>query len=243
MAAPRFLAQDAQAAARLRLSEDAAHHARAVLRLRLDDPVVVFDGRGHEYDARVVDLTARAVEVAVGAARTPRAESALAVTLALAALKGDRMEWALQKAVELGVSELRPLVTARTDAAARPALQGSRDARWQRVLVGAAEQCGRAVVPRLLPTVELPTLLQATPAHAARLFFFEGAEGAGLRARQAARDVLAVVGPEGGFSADEVALARAQGFEVTSLGPRVLRAETAALAALSVLQALWGDLA
>lgn len=242
MTAPRFLAEDACPDACLRLSDDAAHHARAVLRLRANDTVVVFDGRGHEYDARLLALGARGVEVRIEAARQPRAESPLAVTLALAALKGDRMEWALQKAVELGVVAVQPLITTRTDAASRPALQGSRDARWRRVLVGAVEQCGRAVVPHLLPTVTLTALLEAPSSQAARLLFYEGAEAGGLRALVPAQNVLTVVGPEGGFTPDEVAQARARGFTIASLGPRVLRAETASVAALSALQTLWGDL-
>lgn len=243
MSLPRLWAEDARSDARLLLSDDAAHHARAVLRLRVDDALVLFDGRGAEYDARLVALPGRGVEVQVGHARRPRAESPLTVTLALAALKGDRMEWALQKAVELGVSALCPLISARCDSAARPALHGSRDTRWRRVLVGATEQCGRATLPRLLPTVELTTLLRAPQIEAARLLFYEGAEAGGLRGQAPVQSVLAVVGPEGGFTADEVALARAQGFTIASLGPRVLRAETASVAALSVLQTLWGDLA
>jgi 16S rRNA (uracil1498-N3)-methyltransferase len=238
---PRLYCPGAACDARVALPPDAAHHARVVLRLRPGAPVRLFDGAGHEYAATLETLTPREARARVTAEVAPRPESPLPVTLALAALKGDRMEWALQKAVELGVADLRPLVTLRTDSAARPALQGARHERWTRVTVSAAEQCGRAVVPAVAPAVTLEALL-AERFLGLRLLFCERAGQASPAALPRPERVLALVGPEGGWDDAEIEAARAAGCIAVGLGPRVLRAETAVVAALTALQVLWGDL-
>ena len=130
------------------LPDHVAHHAREVLRLRAGAEVHVFDGAGHEWHAVLDEVSRRIVSARMLQAVAARAESPLRLVLAMAALKGDRMELVLQKATELGVAEIWPVVTFRTDAAARPALEGSRAERWERVASGAAEQCGRATVPQ-----------------------------------------------------------------------------------------------
>jgi 16S rRNA (uracil1498-N3)-methyltransferase len=173
-----------------------------------------------------------------------RPESSLRLALAMAALKGDRMEPVLQKATELGVAEIWPVVTFRTDAAARPALSGSRSERWERVVSSAAEQCGRAHVPLVAPTATLGDLLERT---------FEGRRVALLEttghpplaslAIDPKAPLLLLVGPAGGFEPAEAEELRAAGFLAASLGPRILRAETAAVAAVAIAQARWGDLA
>lgn len=238
---PRFHDPAAAPGARLTLPEHVAHHAREVLRLRAGAVVRIFDGAGHEYEA-VLDSVARHGVVAhLGAQAQARPESPLRAVLAVAALKGDRMELVIQKATELGVSEIRPLVTMRTDAAARPALRGSRDERWHKVASGAAEQCGRAVVPEVWPTAPLGALLRE-PSRGRRLLFL-GAPGTPPVAREPRpAEALLLVGPPGGFEERETQAALAAGFEAASLGPRVLRTETAALAALTTVQLLWGDL-
>lgn len=242
MSAPRFHVPEAAPGARLHLPEHSAHHAREVLRLRAGSSVRVFDGRGAEYDA-VLDLVARqGVTARVTGPAEPRPESPLQVTLALSPLKGDRMELVVQKATELGVAAVHPVITARTDAAARPALKGSRQERWDKVASGAAEQCGRAVVPLVAPTVVLDEFLRAVPP-GLRLLFLEVPGQPGLRTLPAAREVVALVGPAGGWDPREVDRLAAAGFQPVGLGPRVLRAETAAVAVLVALQALWGDLA
>jgi len=139
------------------------------------------------------------------------------------------------------VAEIRPVITVRTDAAARPALKGSRQERWEKVASGAAEQCGRAVVPLVAPTVTLTTLL-AEPFDGLQLFFLERSGPAPLSALPRPQRVLMLVGPAGGWEDAEVAQATAAGFVPAGLGPRILRAETAALAAVSAVQVLWGDL-
>ena len=162
--------------------------------------------------------------------------------LAVSPLKGDRMELVIQKATELGVAEIWPVVTARTDAAARPALRGTRHERWDKVASGAAEQCGRAVVPEVAPTMTLEQCV-ARPLDGARVVLLE-TEGqpplASLSPRP--RALLLLVGPAGGFDATEVARLTTGGFHLAGLGPRILRSETAAVVAVALAQGLWGDL-
>jgi len=239
----RFHVSAAAPGARVELPEHAAHHAREVLRLHAGDLVRVFDGAGAEFEAVLDEVTRRRVSARLGSAAEARAESPLHLVLALSPLKGDRMELALQKATELGVAEVWPVVTFRTDAAARPALRGTRSERWDRVVSGAAEQCGRAVVPPVAPTSTLDDLI-ARPFAGARAALLEtpGHPPLASLAVDPARPLLLLVGPAGGFEAMEAARLRAAGFLAASLGPRILRAETAALAAVAVAQAVWGDL-
>lgn len=242
MSVPRFHVPSAAPGARLTFPDHVAHHAREVLRLSAGAHVRVFDGAGAEFEATLDTLTRREVVAHVGARVAPRPESPLHLVLAVPPLKGDRMELVIQKATELGVAEIRPVVTARTEAVGRPALQGSRQERWEKVASGAAEQCGRAVVPRLAPAITLDALL-AAPFDGRRLAFLElPGEPPLPPSSPAPSRVLALVGPAGGFEPSEVARLREAGFQGTSLGPRILRTETAALAAVTALQMLWGDL-
>jgi 16S rRNA (uracil1498-N3)-methyltransferase len=240
---PRFHVPGAAPGSRLTLPDHAAHHAREVLRLRAGSPVRVFDGEGSEFEATLDSVTRQGVLARLGGPTTPRCpESPLRVVLALPPLKGDRMETVIQKATELGVAEVRPVVTARTDAAGRPALQGSRQERWEKVASGAAEQCGRAVVPVIHPTATLDALL-ALPFDGRRILFLETPGQPPLVAEKPPpASALALVGPAGGWEPAESTRILGAGFEPAGLGPRVLRAETAAIAAVTVLQLVWGDL-
>jgi len=242
MNTPRFHVPDAAPGARVSFPEHAAHHAREVLRLRAGAAVRVFDGQGREFDAVLDAVSRTGVQAHLAGPVAPRPESPLRLVLALSPLKGDRMELAIQKATELGVSEIWPVVTARTDAAARPSLQGSRQERWDKVASGAAEQCGRAIVPPVAPTVTLDRLV-ATPFAGCRVVLLETPDHpalAGLTPRP--RELLLLLGPAGGWEAAETERLLAAGFVPAAIGPRILRAETAAVAAVTVAQALWGDL-
>lgn len=229
--------------ARVELPDHAAHHAREVLRLRAGAAVRIFDGAGSEFEAVLDEVSRRTVSARLGGTAGACGESPLHLVLALSPLKGDRMELALQKATELGVAEVWPVVTFRTDTAARPALKGARMERWERVVSGAAEQCGRAVVPRVAPTTTLEGLLER-PFDGTRVVLLETPGHAALPslAVDAFRPLLLLVGPAGGFEPTEAARLLAVGFLAASLGPRILRAETAAVAAAAVAQAAWGDL-
>ena len=240
---PRFHVPGAAPGARLVLPEHSAHHAREVLRLRSGASVRVFDGAGAEFEAQLDGVSRRTVTARLGASVAPRGESPLRLVLAVSPLKGDRMELVVQKATELGVAGIWPVVTFRTDAAARPALQGSRGERWERVASGAAEQCGRAVVPEVAPTTTLDGLVDR-PFDGQRVALLETPGHAPLASLEVdpSRSLLLLVGPAGGFEPSEAGALREAGFTAASMGPRILRAETAAVAAVAVAQALWGDL-
>jgi 16S rRNA (uracil1498-N3)-methyltransferase len=243
MSGPRFHVPGAAPGARVHLPEHTAHHAREVLRLRAGAAVRVFDGAGAEFDAVLDEVSRRTVSARLRHSAAARPESPLRLVLAVSPLKGDRMELVVQKATELGVAEIWPVVTFRTDAAARPALRGSRGERWDRVASGAAEQCGRAVVPRVPPTTTLEGLL-ARAFDGPRVVLLETSGQPPLASLQVdpSAPLLLLVGPAGGFEAAEAEALRAAGFTAASLGPRILRAETAALAAVAIAQAMWGDL-
>jgi 16S rRNA (uracil1498-N3)-methyltransferase len=240
---PRFHVPGAALGARVVLAEHTAHHAREVLRLRAGDAARVFDGAGAEFEAVLDEVTRNRVCARLGRLLPSRPEPALDLVLAVAPLKGDRMELVVQKATELGVAGIWPVVTFRTDAAARPALQGSRGERWDRVASRAAEQCGRAVVPRLAPTTTLDGLI-ARPFDGRRIALLETSGHPPLTSIDVdpSARLLLLVGPAGGFEPAEGERLRAAGFHAASLGPRILRAETAAVAAVAIAQAIWGDL-
>jgi 16S rRNA (uracil1498-N3)-methyltransferase len=212
-----------------------------VLRLR-PASVRVFDGAGNEYEATLDSVARNGVTARLAGPVAARPESPLRIVLALSPLKGDLMEWVIQKATELGVAEVRPVIMARTDAVARPALRGSRQDRWDKVASGAAEQCGRALVPSIVATTTLEALLGAG-FEGLRLVLREAGDAPPLRAAEPRpASVLVLVGPAGGFDPHEVERLAGAGFGPVALGPRILRSETAAVAAVAALQLLWGDL-
>ena len=242
MTSPRFHVPAAGPGGRVWLPEHAAHHAREVLRLRAGAAVRIFDGAGAEFEAELDSVTRRGVEARIGHAVAARPESPLRLVLALSPLKGDRMELVIQKATELGVAEVWPVITVRTDAAARPALEGSRQERWEKVASGAAEQCGRAVVPRIAPTATFTELL-GRRFDGPRVVFVETPGAPPLASLpQPPPAALLVVGPAGGWESSETERLRQAGFATAGLGPRILRSETAAIAAIVAAQVLWGDL-
>jgi 16S rRNA (uracil1498-N3)-methyltransferase len=223
------------------LPEHTAHHAREVLRLRPGADVLIFDGRGTEFAATLDEVTRRRVSAHLGSPVEVRPESPLRLVLALSPLRGDRMELVIQKATELGVTEIWPVVTTRTDAAARPALKGSRDQRWDRVVTAAAEQCGRATIPHLEHTTTLERLLER-PFEGTKVVLLETGAQPPLPTLHRPASLLLLVGPAGSFDPAEVPRVLEAGFKPVSLGPRILRSETAAIAAVALAQALWGDL-
>ena len=233
-----------RAGATLALEAGAARHLVSVLRMKVGDGLRLFDGAGHEHEASIASLRNKRVEVTVGEATVALAESPLAITLAQGVSRGERMDYAFQKATELGVRHLVPLLCERSVVKLDPAQAQKRLEHWRGVVIAACEQCGRAT----LPTIAAPTALDVHLAEAAsnpaaiRVVLSPDA-AAGLTALpQPVREVELLVGPEGGFSALELALAARTGYRALRLGPRVLRTETAAAAAIAALQALRGDL-
>ena len=228
---------------RITLREPAAHHVRRVLRLGSGDALTVFDGRGGEYDAVVARASRNAVEIDLGAHRAIERESALAVELGQGICKGDRMDLVVQKATELGARAIRPLVCERTVVKLDRARTERRMAHWRAITVHAAQQSGRTRVPDLSGVDPLETWL-SEPTVGPAIVLSPHARGflPDLVPPGPGETVRLLVGPEGGLSTREVERARAAGFVGLRLGPRVLRAETAALVAFAVLQACWGDL-
>src|SRR5262245_12484999 len=222
------------------LPEAAAHHAIRVVRLAVGDALTLFDGTGGEYPATLVRADRDAAIVRVGTRLDVERESPLVVTLAQAIAANDAMDYAIRKAVELGAAAIQPLVTERS----APLPAGERGARrlahWRGVVVAACEQCGRNRVPAVAPPAALASWLAAWKS--AGLLLAPGAATPFASLARPAAPIALAVGPEGGFTEREVVAARAAGFNCVSLGPRVLRTETAAVAALSAMQALWGDL-
>ncbi|GAA0629021.1 16S rRNA (uracil(1498)-N(3))-methyltransferase [Halomonas beimenensis] len=222
------------------LPEGAARHVARVLRLGEGAPLVLFDGRGIEAEAVLVEAGRKRVVARVEAVHEGRGESPLAVHLGQAISKGDRMDYAIQKAVELGVAEITPLYTEHGDVR----LKGEREARklahWQAVAASACEQCGRATLPPVHPPLALADWLGGR-GEALRLVLHPGTPGVLDRQGETASAAL-LIGPEGGLSSAEVEAAIGADFAPLSLGPRILRTETAPVVALTLLQDRFGDL-
>ena len=206
------------------------------LRLGVGDRVIVFDGAGSEHMSIVTGVTTRAATVQVEQTNTATRESPRAIILAPALLKGRKLDLVIEKATELGVQRFAPFVSAHSI--------GERDhrERWERIALAASKQSGRTRVPTVEPARSFDALV-AAPWPGLRLLAWEEEAAQRLGALPAdATEVLLVVGPEGGFAPAEVATARARGFTSVTLGPRVLRAETAAIVATALAQQRWGDL-
>ena len=224
------------------LPESAATHVARVLRLREGAIIVAFDGRGDDHRCEILAVRGDRVRVRVDERVAAVPESPLAVTLVQAVSRGERMDLTLQKATELGVTAIVPVLSARS-VVRLDADQAARKLRhWQAVVASAAEQCGRSVLPSLCAPVDLERHLAAPAGAAVRLLPHPGAVQPLARIDAPADGVELLVGPEGGFEDAEVANAVAAGYRTVSLGPRVLRTETAGMVAITLLQALAGDL-
>ncbi|MCK0506922.1 16S rRNA (uracil(1498)-N(3))-methyltransferase [Aromatoleum anaerobium] len=223
----------------IELPDALAHHALRVLRLRDGDPLVLFDGRGGELAARL-QVRGRDAFAVRGEHHALERESPLSLVLVQALASGEKMDWIVQKAVELGVSALVPLQAERSVLKLSGERAHKRVAHWRQVAISACEQSGRNRVPEIEPISGLREYL-ASAAAASRLVLtpVDGRRLASLARPDAALHLL--VGPEGGWSDEELAMCRAAGCVPVGVGPRVLRTETAGLAAIAALQALWGD--
>ncbi|HEX5633397.1 MAG TPA: 16S rRNA (uracil(1498)-N(3))-methyltransferase [Gemmatimonadales bacterium] len=225
--------------AQFSLDPDAAQHVAKSLRLKAGDALVVFDGRGGEYEAAIQRIDRDRVDVKVGAFRDAGREPALALGLVQGLPEADKMDWIIQKATELGVSWIQPVTCDRSVVRLSGDRAARREAHWRRVAIAAAEQCGRTRLPEVRPTLGFASWL-AVPAETPRWMLVPDAPA--LAAQPSVPSPLELlVGPEGGFSERERQLLVDHGCVGVSLGPRVLRTETAPLAALAAIHALWGD--
>ena len=214
------------------------HLARA-LRLGVGDTLTLFDGRGGEYPATITAVARNHVAVRTGSCADGLPESPLRVHLGIALSRGERMDWVMQKSTELGVGAITPLYTARTEVRLDAAREEKKHTHWRQVIASACEQCGRCALPELHTPTRLADWLPSTEADLKLLLHPRGSSDFDTGPP---RRIALLAGPEGGLSDEEVEAAVAAGFHSLRLGPRVLRTETAPLAALAVLQARWGDL-
>ncbi|HEX7971559.1 MAG TPA: 16S rRNA (uracil(1498)-N(3))-methyltransferase [Thiobacillus sp.] len=241
MPLPRFyLDQPLAPGARFSLPPGPARHAARALRLAVDDVITLFNGQGGEYAARIDRIHKDDVAVSVTGFADIERESRLQVVLAQGISSGERMDYTLQKAVELGVAAIQPIAAKRSVVKLTSERADRRVAHWQGVVASACEQCGRNQIPAVATPLTLAGWLGQYKG--GRLLFLSPLAEARLAdlPAPAAVDCL-IAGPEGGFEADEIAALHAVGAIPVRLGPRVLRTETAALAALAAMQTLWGD--
>ncbi|MCB1734533.1 MAG: 16S rRNA (uracil(1498)-N(3))-methyltransferase [Gammaproteobacteria bacterium] len=225
------------------LPEGPARHVAQVLRMRVGDALTLFNGDGNDYGGELLDVTRRDARVRIDTCNVVEKESSLRITLLQGISKGERMDWVMQKSVELGVHAIVPVVTERTVVRIDDSRSDKKLAHWQGVVISACEQSGRAVIPEVREPIRFAEAIAQ----------FKGAvldplASISLTAGrpEAAQSPLAaslLIGPEGGLSDVEIDQAKQAGWVGARLGPRVLRTETAALAALAVMQASWGDLA
>ncbi len=222
------------------LDATAAHNAVKVLRLKEGDEIVLFNGRGGEYPARIAGITKTQVTVRTGDWHSFERESALHIVLAQGVSSADKMDLTVQKAVELGVGGIHPLNTQRSVVKLFGERAQTRVEHWRKVAIGACEQCGRNRIPEVAEIASLNDFLVHTDADALRLVFSPTGDRP-LKKLQPRGKIILLIGAEGGFTAEEEHAARSAGFIAVTLGSRILRTETAGLAALAAIQTLWGD--
>lgn len=220
------------------LPEAQAHYIGRVLRHGVGDTVQLFDGSGQEFVGELVEVGKKIVRVELREQFAGQADSGLQIHLGQGLSRGERMDWAIQKAVELGVAQITPIVSERCEVRLKDERADKRLAHWRQVAISACEQCGRSSLPPIHPPQTLGEWLESVQAD---LKLVLHPVAAPLTSHPAPRTLAFLIGPEGGLSDAEIERASAGGFHPARLGPRVLRTETAPVVALSVAQQLWGD--
>lgn len=226
------------------LPADAAHHALRVLRLREGDKVQLFDGEGEARDAVIQIAQGKHVTVQILGCLPPAKPSALHIVLVQAMTSSDKMDWIVQKAVELGADEIQPVQTRYSVAKLTQERAEKRHEHWRGVVISACEQSGRNSLMQVQPLQELSHWLATERTLNGSKFVLHPEESIALHEQpQPTGRVVLLIGPEGGFAPDEIQMAKQAGFHAILLGPRILRTETAAIAGISALQTLWGEFA
>lgn len=223
------------------LDDSAAHHVGKVLRMQADQRLVLFNGDGANYSAELDDVGKKRVSARILAKEESTCEPRLKILLGQVISKGDRMDYAVQKSTELGVDTIVPLTSERCDVRLKGDRESKRIRHWQQVAISAAEQCGRATVPTITPLCTLSDWFRQSEPCDLRLVLHHRTEQPLADMAQPRNGIALLVGPEGGLSETEISAARQCGFSPAALGPRVLRTETAPVAALTLCQWLWGD--
>ena len=222
------------------LEEAQSHYLSRVLRMDIGRPLVLFNGLGGEYTATISQLSKKHVSATINSFSADNRQSPLSIHLGIAISKGDRFELVLQKATELGVTQITPLLTERTEFKAKAERLAKKESHWQQVIIAACEQSQRNLLPEIHSTTELTNWLPTlTESHK---FVLHHRSDTPLSDFNQPNSVALVIGPEGGLSESEIQQAVNEGFHSLTLGPRVLRTETAPITAISLLQYIWGDL-
>lgn len=225
------------------LDDRAFQHAIKVLRLREDSQLILFNGSGGEYPATLKNVTKKQAIAQVNNFTRKDSESPLSIHLALGISKGERMDFAIQKSVELGITDITPLYTERCVVNLDARREAKRLEHWQGVIISACEQCGRNSIPQLHTPIDIRKNFSGLPDADLKLTLSPYSDQGLKELTKPSDQVLIMIGPEGGLSEQEVELAVQNNFTAVRMGPRILRTETAAITAISAIQTLWGDLA
>ncbi len=226
----------------IELSEPASHHVLRVLRMRTSDSLTLFCGNNQEFSARIISIKKHRVTVRIEGIQPVNRESSCIIHLAQGIAKKEHMPFIIQKAVELGVASITPLITQHTSVKTNPKQLEKKQAQWEAIIIGACEQSGRNTLPTLCPAVQLDAYLKQCDTPHKYLLDPKAETSWRDLPRESSGEITLLIGPEGGLHPQEISTAKASAFQGISLGPRILRTETATLTALSILQALRGDL-
>ncbi len=227
--------------AELELAGTARHYAVNVLRVHKNSSLILFNGRGYDYPCEILAITKKTVAVRITGQLKVTNESPLRTHLLLGVSKGSRMDYAIQKTVEAGVTNVHPIITQRTVVKSATKLNTNKRRHWQRIIINACEQCARAQLPTLHDAMHLARLETLNRDEHGFVFDIHADQTLAGFSQGTYRSVWLLVGPEGGLTSSEIDLATARGYQAATFGARVLRTETAALAALLAAQLLWGD--
>jgi 16S rRNA (uracil1498-N3)-methyltransferase len=242
MRIPRiFTAQPLIAGSSIQLEQGAARHLSSALRMSVGQSIILFDGHGGEYSAALTEVKKSKVWVAVNEFSDKDLESPLKIQLAIGISRGERMDWIVQKATELGATEITPLFTERCEVKLSGERLEKKTRHWQQIAISACEQCQRNIVPIVNSAAMIDQYL-ADPVIGLKLVLHHRTEKRLTEMANSNNNIALLVGPEGGLSDREIESAIKHNFAALALGPRVLRTETAPLAAISIIQSLWGDM-
>lgn len=220
-------------------------HIRKVLRLREGDEITLFDGSGQTYQGKIIEDRPTSLVVKVEAIFCSKSDSPLEITLAQSLLKGEKMDYLIQKATELGIREIIPFFSSRSIPLLEKSKKSEKRHRWEKIAIEASKQCGRGYLPRIAPLCDFSEMLSMAPDESIRFILYEGK---GKRLKEVLKEfkdpqkIFSVIGPEGGFNEEEIEQCKKKGFIPIYLGERILRAETASLCFLSILQYELGDI-
>lgn len=242
MRIPRlFIDQELSSGEVVFLPQDKANHLSHVLRMRSGDPIKLFNDSGYEFDSRINELTKKSAQVKIGESSQIENESSLDITLCLAIARGKHMDFSIQKAVELGVNKIVPVMSEFSNVKLQDGRIQHKLTHWQNIIISATEQCGRARLTQLLSPVTFSEWLDSGVS-TTRIILHPVSQQSMSVTNVENNKLTLMIGPEGGFSDIELNEAKVKGYVPISLGPRILRTETAVVSALSNAQQLWGDL-